>query len=50
MKLEYVPTDEQVDDILTKALPNKKFEYLRNMLGLVDIVDCIDDKKVEEIC
>ena len=50
VKLEYVSTDEQVIDILTKALPNKKFEYLRNMLGLVDIVDCIDDKSVEEIC
>jgi len=50
VKLEYVSTDEQAADILTKALPNKKFEYLRNLLGLVDIVDCIDDKKVEEIC
>lgn len=49
MKLEYVSTDEQVAGILTKALPNKKFEYLRNLLGLVDIVDCIDDKRLEEI-
>ena len=50
VKLEYVSTDEQAVNILTKALPIKKFEYLRNLLGLVDIVDCIDDKSVEEIC
>lgn len=50
VKLEYVMTDEQVADILTKALPNKKFEYLSNLLGLVDIGDCIDDKGMEEIC
>ncbi len=50
MKLEYVSTDEHVAKIIIKALPNKKFQYLRNLLGLVDIVDCIDDKEMEEIC
>jgi len=30
---------------LTKALPNKKFKYLRNQLDLVDIGDCIDVNK-----
>jgi len=50
VKLEYVSIDEQVADILTKALPNKKFEYLRNLFGLVDIFYCISDKKLEEIC
>ena len=27
VKLQYILTDEQVADILTKSLPNKKFEY-----------------------
>eukprot|EP00253_Pinus_taeda_P027677 PITA_27677 len=48
VKLLYVLTDDQVVDRLTNSLPNKKFEYLRSMLGLVDIVD--DDKILEEIC
>jgi len=51
VKLQYVSTDNQVVDILTKSLPNKKFEYLKSMLGLVDIVDFVDnDKNLEEIC
>ena len=35
VKLQYVSSEDQVADILTKSLPNKKFEYLRSMLGLV---------------
>jgi len=51
MKLQYVPTDDLVFYILTKSLPNKKFEYLRSMLGLVDIVSLVDDyKSLENIC
>lgn len=50
VKLEYVLTDEQVADTLTKALPNKMFKYLRNLLDLVDIGDCINDKEMEYIC
>ena len=48
MKLQYVPTDDQVADILTKSLPNKKFEYLRSMFGLVDIIDFVNEKCLEE--
>jgi hypothetical protein len=32
--VEWVSTKEQVADILTKALPKRQFEYLRNMMGI----------------
>jgi len=51
MKLQYVLTDERVADVLTKSLPNMKFEYLRSMLDLVDITDFVTKdvwKKLEE--
>jgi Reverse transcriptase (RNA-dependent DNA polymerase) len=35
VKLEYISTDLQVADILTKSLARAKFEQLRNLLGLV---------------
>eukprot|EP00253_Pinus_taeda_P015797 PITA_15797 len=36
VKLEYVPSKEQVVDIFTKPLPRETFEYLRQKLGVVD--------------
>jgi len=35
VKLEYVPSKEQVVDIFTKPLPREIFEYLRQKLGVV---------------
>eukprot|EP00253_Pinus_taeda_P027394 PITA_27394 len=35
VKLEYVPSKEQVADIFTKTLPRETFEYLRQKLGVV---------------
>ena len=35
VKLEYVPSKEQVVDIFTKPLPREAFEYLRQNLGAV---------------
>jgi hypothetical protein len=35
VNLQYVPTDEQVVDILTKPLSREKFEYFRDELGVV---------------
>eukprot|EP00253_Pinus_taeda_P022397 PITA_22397 len=40
VKLEYVPSKEQVVDILTKLLPRETFEYLRKKLGVVDASSC----------
>jgi hypothetical protein len=35
VKLEYVSTDEQVVDILTKSLPRGKHVYFKDKMGLV---------------
>jgi len=35
--LQYISTDEQTTDILTKPLSKIKFAYLRDKLGLVEI-------------
>ena len=35
IKLQYVSTDEQVADVLTKPLSRVKFEYFRNKIGVV---------------
>ena len=35
VKLQYVATNEQVADVLTKPLSNVKFEYFRDKLGVV---------------
>jgi hypothetical protein len=35
MQLRYIPTDQQVADILTKPLEKGKFEAFRDKLGFV---------------
>jgi hypothetical protein len=35
IKLQYVSTDEQVVDVLTKPLSHVKFEHFRYKLGIV---------------
>ena len=35
IKLEYISTEDQVADILTKPLSRVKFEYFRDKLGIV---------------
>ena len=37
IKLEYIPTQEQIADIFTKPLNNDIFEYLRKRLGVVSL-------------
>jgi hypothetical protein len=36
VQLQYVPTDEQVVDILTKALMKGKFVFFRDKMGIVE--------------
>ena len=36
MFLQYIPTEDQDADILTKALTRRKFEYLRDMIEVKD--------------
>ena len=35
VKLQYVPTEEQVADVLTRHLSRVKFEHFRDKLGVV---------------
>lgn len=37
LKIEYVPSEEQAADILTKPIPRVQFEKLRRMLGMINI-------------
>ena len=35
VKLEYVDTKEEFDNIFTKPLPNESFEHLRQKMGVI---------------
>ena len=37
VKLQYVVTEEQIADVLTKPLARLKFEYFRERLGVLQI-------------
>ena len=37
VKLQYVATEEQIADVLTKPLARLKFEYFREKLGVLQI-------------
>ena len=37
MKLQYVVTNDQIADVLTKPLARVKFEYFREKLGVLQI-------------
>jgi hypothetical protein len=36
--VEYLPTDEQIADVLTKPLAKSKFVYFRDKLGVTENV------------
>jgi hypothetical protein len=37
INVEYVPTGEQLADIMTKTLPRPRFQELRRKLGIIDL-------------
>ena len=37
IQIKFCTTNEQLADIFTKALPKRKFEYLRDMLGITSL-------------
>ena len=37
VKLQYIATNKQIDDVLTKPLSIVKFEYFREKLGVLQI-------------
>ena len=37
MKIQYVATDDQIADVLTKPLARVNFEYFRENLGVLQI-------------
>jgi hypothetical protein len=37
VKLQYIPTDEETADILTKPLSRIKITYFRDKLGIMEI-------------
>ncbi|CAH9119932.1 unnamed protein product [Cuscuta epithymum] len=42
IEMRYFPTEEQLADIFTKALPRDRFQFQRRMLGVTD--KCIKEK------
>ena len=41
VKMEYVNTKEQIDDIFTKVLPKEAHEYLRGKIGIIPLSKAI---------
>ena len=44
VKLQYVATNEQIADVLTKPLASVKFEYFRERFGILQIEDTLRKK------
>jgi hypothetical protein len=43
--VQYLPTDEQVVDVLTKPLTKMKFEYFRDRLGVAENVSLAERER-----
>jgi hypothetical protein len=42
--VEYLPTDEQIEDVLTKLLAKSKFVYFCDKLGMTENVPLAERK------
>jgi hypothetical protein len=49
MILQYISTDEQTTDILTKLLSKIKFAYLRDKMGLVKIPPLVEREEMTSL-
>jgi hypothetical protein len=49
VKLQYISTNEQTTDILTKPLSKIKFAYLRDKLGLVEITPLVEREMTSSV-
>ena len=45
VKLQYIPTDDQTTDVLTKPLPGVNFEYFRGRLGVEENVSLLERER-----
>jgi hypothetical protein len=46
VKIEYIPTDEQTTNILTKHLSRIKFAYFREKMGIVEITPLVEREEM----
>ena len=42
IELQYILTDDQTTDVLTKPLPRVKFEYFRGKLGVEENISLLE--------
>ena len=45
VELQYIPTDDQTVDVLTKPLPRVKFEYFRRRLGIEENTSLLERER-----
>ena len=45
VELQYIPTDDQIVDVLTKPLHRTKFEYFHGILGVEENVSLLEKER-----
>jgi hypothetical protein len=49
VKLQYIPTYEQIADILTNPLSRIKFAYFRDKLGILEITPLVEREETLQV-